>query len=177
MRLIVDLTSDVIRLEFIDHELKRRRRESATGGITIERDRKGQVVAIELAPASSYTPTPQLVHVLVAGNTATGEGPSIEDLQRLIDRMRTAMDGRGQPPRGRHALGRRTRGRRAGVVLKTGALKEARMAAGLSLQALGEGIVSRAAVHMYESADVRPSQEVLSQLAERLGRPIDFFVA
>jgi transcriptional regulator with XRE-family HTH domain len=68
----------------------------------------------------------------------------------------------------------RLRGR--GVTIAPHRLRGARVAAGLSLAELSAGIVTRAAVHLYETGRARPSRAVLEALARRLGQPVDQFL-
>jgi transcriptional regulator with XRE-family HTH domain len=47
----------------------------------------------------------------------------------------------------------------------------------MSLAEVAQGICSRAAVHQFESGLARPSRIVLEQIAQRLGRPVEWFLA
>src|ERR1700704_1955142 len=82
------------------------------------------------------------------------------------------------PGSGRHgqaASGRR--GRRPGVDVKPGSVKQARVEAGLSLGQVANGVVSRTAIYFVETGKSRPSMETLKLIAERTGRPLDYFLA
>jgi len=55
-------------------------------------------------------------------------------------------------------------------------LKEARAAKGLTQAALAEGKVSRSYIGAVERGEVRPTAENLQFIAERLGRPLSYFL-
>ena len=69
------------------------------------------------------------------------------------------------------------KGRREGVDVKPGTVREARLDAGLSLAKVASGVVSRTAIYFVETGKAKPSMETLRLIAERTGRPIDFFLA
>ncbi|TMG29336.1 MAG: helix-turn-helix domain-containing protein, partial [Chloroflexi bacterium] len=84
-----------------------------------------------------------------------------------------AADGsRGQ---GKATSGRR-RGRRRGVEIRPGSVKQARQEAGLSLGQVARGDISRTAIYFVETGKAKPSRETLELIAERTGRPVDFFL-
>src|SRR5437660_11547062 len=66
---------------------------------------------------------------------------------------------------------------RAGVEIRSGSVKEARSAKGLTLAQLGGSELTRAAVHRIETGRSRPSIRSLSLIAERTDRPLSFFLA
>lgn len=70
-----------------------------------------------------------------------------------------------------------TRGRRLGVHVRPGAVRQARLDAGLSLAQVAAGHLTRNAIHLVESGRSRPSMETLQLIADRTGRPLDFFLA
>jgi tetratricopeptide (TPR) repeat protein/DNA-binding XRE family transcriptional regulator len=76
----------------------------------------------------------------------------------------------GKPPSGR-------RGRRRGVEIKPGTVKQARLEAGLSLGQVARGDISRTAIYFVETGKAKPSMETLQLIAERTGRPLDYFLA
>jgi tetratricopeptide (TPR) repeat protein len=76
----------------------------------------------------------------------------------------------GRPPSGR-------RGRRRGVEIKPGTVKRARLEAGLSLGQVARGDISRTAIYFVETGKAKPSMETLQLIAERTGRPLDYFLA
>ena len=87
---------------------------------------------------------------------------------------------RAQPAKGprtgsKAAPGRR--GRRLGVAIKPGTVKQARMEAGLSLGQVAGNAISRTAIYFVETGKAKPSMETLMLIAERTGRPLDFFLA
>jgi tetratricopeptide (TPR) repeat protein/DNA-binding XRE family transcriptional regulator len=69
------------------------------------------------------------------------------------------------------------RGRRHGVEIKPGSVKQARAEAGLSLGQVANGAVSRTAIYFVETGKAKPSIETLRLIAERTGRPLDYFLA
>src|SRR3982074_3405199 len=75
----------------------------------------------------------------------------------------------GRPPSGR-------RGRRRGVEIKPGTVKQARLEAGLSLGQVARGDISRTAIYFVETGKAKPSMETLQLIAERTGRPVEYFL-
>ncbi|TMB45145.1 MAG: tetratricopeptide repeat protein [Chloroflexi bacterium] len=75
---------------------------------------------------------------------------------------------------GRPSSGRR--GRRRGVAIRPGSVKQARAEAGLSLAQVARGDISRTAIYFVESGKAKPSMETLRLIAERTGRPLEFFL-
>src|ERR1700736_1097720 len=69
------------------------------------------------------------------------------------------------------------RGRRKGIEIKPGTVKRARSEAGLSLAQVAGGEISRTAIYFVETGKAKPSMETLKLIAERTGRPLDFFLA
>ncbi|HEX9100243.1 MAG TPA: helix-turn-helix domain-containing protein [Candidatus Dormibacteraeota bacterium] len=69
------------------------------------------------------------------------------------------------------------RGRRHGIEIKPGSVKQARADAGLSLGQVAKGAVSRTAIYFVETGKAKPSIETLKLIAERTGRPLDYFLA
>src|SRR5258708_35916724 len=76
---------------------------------------------------------------------------------------------------GKGSSGRR--GRRRGVEIKPGTVKEARSDAGLSLAQVAGGEISRTAIYFVETGKAKPSMETLKLIAERTGRPLDYFLS
>src|SRR5260370_41214172 len=68
------------------------------------------------------------------------------------------------------------RGRRHGIEIKPGSVKQARAEAGLSLGQVANGAVSRTAIYFGETGKAKPSMATLRLIAERTGRPLDFFL-
>jgi tetratricopeptide (TPR) repeat protein/DNA-binding XRE family transcriptional regulator len=83
-------------------------------------------------------------------------------------------DGVGNATQTGKPLGRR--GRRRGVEVKPGTVKQARMEAGLSLGQVARGDISRTAIYFVETGKAKPSIETLKLIAERTGRPLDYFL-
>ncbi|HAF18645.1 MAG TPA: hypothetical protein DCK96_02730, partial [Chloroflexi bacterium] len=63
------------------------------------------------------------------------------------------------------------RGRRHGIEIRPGSVKQARADAGLSLGQVANGAVSRTAIYFVETGKAKPSLETLRLIAERTGRP------
>ena len=76
---------------------------------------------------------------------------------------------------GKAASGRR--GRRRGIEIKPGTVKQARSDAGLSLAQVAGGEISRTAIYFVETGKAKPSMETLKLIAERTGRPLDYFLS
>ena len=56
------------------------------------------------------------------------------------------------------------------------AIRKARLEAGLSLEKLAHGQVSRQAIHQVEAGKIRPSLRLLRLIAEATGKPLSFFL-
>jgi tetratricopeptide (TPR) repeat protein/DNA-binding XRE family transcriptional regulator len=69
------------------------------------------------------------------------------------------------------------RGRRHGLEIRPGTVKQARIDAGMSLGQVANGVVSRTAIYFVETGKSKPSMETLRLIAERTGRPLDYFLA
>ncbi|MGA8921584.1 MAG: tetratricopeptide repeat protein [Candidatus Dormiibacterota bacterium] len=69
------------------------------------------------------------------------------------------------------------RGRRRGLEIKPGTARQARLEAGLSLAQVAGDQISRTAIFFVETGKARPSMETLRLIAERTGRPLEFFLA
>jgi tetratricopeptide (TPR) repeat protein/DNA-binding XRE family transcriptional regulator len=63
------------------------------------------------------------------------------------------------------------------VDVKPGSVKQARLEAGLSLGQVAAGVVSRTAIYFVETGKSRPSMETLRLIADRTGRPLDYFLS
>ena len=70
----------------------------------------------------------------------------------------------------------RRRGRRRGVEIRPGSVKQARLEAGLSLGQVAREDISRTAIYFVETGKAKPSMETLLLIADRTGRPLDFFL-
>lgn len=64
-----------------------------------------------------------------------------------------------------------------GVDVRPGSVRQARLEAGLTLEQVAQGEVSRAAIHLIEAGKARPSMRTLEHIAKRTGKPIAFFLA
>jgi tetratricopeptide (TPR) repeat protein len=69
------------------------------------------------------------------------------------------------------------RRRLPGVDVDPSSIRQARLAAGLSLSEVAGSDLTRAAVHRVEKGQVRPSMRTLELIAERTGTPVDVFLA
>jgi tetratricopeptide (TPR) repeat protein len=63
------------------------------------------------------------------------------------------------------------------VEIKPGTVKQARLEAGLSLGQVARTDVSRTAIYFVETGKAKPSIETLSLIAERTGKPLEYFLA
>src|SRR5258708_19625441 len=79
-------------------------------------------------------------------------------------------------PRGTGKASSGRRGRRRGVEIKPGTVKQARSDAGLSLAQVAGDEISRTAIFFAATGKPNPSSETLMLIAERPGRPPDFFL-
>src|SRR5487761_323551 len=80
-------------------------------------------------------------------------------------------------PRGIGKVSSGRRGRRRGVEIKPGTVKQARAEAGLSLAQVAGDEISRTAIYFVETGKAKPSMETLKLIAERTGRPLDYFLS
>ena len=92
----------------------------------------------------------------------------------MIDTGNGRKRGAPSPPSAPRATGRR---RLPGVNLRQGAVKQARLEAGLSLALLGKGHVTAPAIYLIETGRTRPSLPTLEHIARRTGKPVEFFLA
>jgi len=70
-----------------------------------------------------------------------------------------------------------TRRRLPGVTIKPGSVKQARHEAGMSLAQVGKGRVTAPAIYLIETGRTRPSLPTLEHIAQRTGKPVEFFLA
>jgi tetratricopeptide (TPR) repeat protein/DNA-binding XRE family transcriptional regulator len=63
------------------------------------------------------------------------------------------------------------------VEIKPGTVKQARAEAGLSLAQVAGDEISRTAIYFVETGKAKPSMETLKLIAERTGRPLDYFLS
>ena len=73
-------------------------------------------------------------------------------------------------------LGSKYRGRRKGVAIRAGSVRQARFEARLSLAQVAAGEISRTAVHHIENDRVKPSLETLRLIARQTRKPIEYFL-
>ncbi len=90
--------------------------------------------------------------------------------------MPHAPEAEGPRGLGKAPSGRR-RGRRRGLEIRPGSVKEARRLAGLSLGQVARADISRTAIYFVETGKAKPSQETLELIAERTGQPLEFFLS
>src|SRR5690348_18141389 len=70
----------------------------------------------------------------------------------------------------------RRRGRRRGVEIRPGSVKQARLEAGLSLGQVAQQDISRTAIYFVETGKAKPSIETLRLIASRTNKPLDYFL-
>src|SRR5436190_24128900 len=70
----------------------------------------------------------------------------------------------------------RRRGRRRGIEIRPGSVKQARQESGLSLGQIARNDISRTAIYFVETGKAKPSIETLRLIAERTNKPLDFFL-
>ena len=90
--------------------------------------------------------------------------------------MTNTTEADGSSEGGKVASSRR-RGRRRGVEIRPGSVKQARLQAGLSLGKVARDDISRTAIYFVETGKAKPSLETLQLIAERTGQPMEFFLA
>ena len=73
-------------------------------------------------------------------------------------------------------LDRHYKGRRKGIAVREGSVRQARLEAQLSLAQVAAGQVSRTAIHLIENGRVKPSLETLQVIARQTRRPIEYFL-
>jgi tetratricopeptide (TPR) repeat protein len=73
-------------------------------------------------------------------------------------------------------LGSRYKGRRKGVAIREGSVRQARLEARLSLAQVAADQLSRTAIHLIENDRVKPSLETLRLIARKTQKPIEFFL-
>ena len=71
---------------------------------------------------------------------------------------------------------RKYRGRRKGIRIREGSVRQAREEAGLSLADVAGQTVSRTAIHLIEHDRVKPSMETLQHIARRTRKPLEYFM-
>ena len=69
------------------------------------------------------------------------------------------------------------RGRLKGVEIKAGAVRQARLEAGLSLAGVAGADLTRAAIHLIETGKSRPSMPTLELISRRTGKPLSYFLS
>lgn len=73
-------------------------------------------------------------------------------------------------------LDTRYRGRRRGIAIREGSVRQARLEARLSLADVAADQVSRTAIHLVEYDRVKPSLETLQLIARQTRKPIEYFL-
>jgi tetratricopeptide (TPR) repeat protein len=68
------------------------------------------------------------------------------------------------------------RGRRKGIDVREGSVRQARKEANLTLAQVAGLKVSRTAIHLIENGRCRPSLETLEQIARQTRKPVEFFL-
>jgi tetratricopeptide (TPR) repeat protein len=73
-------------------------------------------------------------------------------------------------------LDRKYRGRRKGIPIREGSVRQARLEARLSLAEVAAEQVSRTAIHLIEKGTAKPSLETLRLIARQTRQPIEYFL-
>jgi tetratricopeptide (TPR) repeat protein len=73
-------------------------------------------------------------------------------------------------------LDSRYKGRRKGIAIREGSVRQARLEAKLSLAQVATDRVSRTAIHLIEKDRVKPSLETLQLIARQTRKPIEYFL-
>lgn len=73
-------------------------------------------------------------------------------------------------------LDTKRRGRRKGIQIREGSVRQARLEAQLTLAQVADGQLTRAAIHLIEVGRTRPSRETLELIARQTHRPLEFFL-
>jgi tetratricopeptide (TPR) repeat protein len=73
-------------------------------------------------------------------------------------------------------LGSKYKGRRKGVAVREGSVRQARLEARLSLAQVAADQLSRTAIHLIENDRVKPSLETLRLIARKTQKPLEFFL-
>ncbi len=73
-------------------------------------------------------------------------------------------------------LDSRYKGRRKGIAVREGSIRQARREASLSLAQVASGEVSRTAIHLIENGRVKPSIQTLRVIARQTRKPLDYFL-
>src|ERR1700682_5457000 len=73
-------------------------------------------------------------------------------------------------------LGSRYKGRRKGVAVREGSVRQARLEARLSLAQVAADQLSRTAIHLIENDRVKPSLETLKLIARKTQKPLEYFL-
>ena len=76
----------------------------------------------------------------------------------------------------RPAASGKRRGRRRGVDIRPGSVKQARLESGLSLGQVARNDLSRTAIYFVETGKAKPSIETLRLIADRTNKSLDFFL-
>src|SRR5437868_6346682 len=80
------------------------------------------------------------------------------------------------PGRQENVASSRRRGRRRGVEIRAGSVKQARLESGLSLGQVARDDISRTAIYFVETGKAKPSIETLKLIADRTNKPLEFFL-
>src|ERR1700704_5720556 len=73
-------------------------------------------------------------------------------------------------------LDSKRRGRRRGISVRDGSVRQARKEANLPLAQVAGLKVSRTAIHLIETGRCRPSLDTLEQIARQTRKPVEFFL-
>jgi transcriptional regulator with XRE-family HTH domain len=68
------------------------------------------------------------------------------------------------------------RGRLKGIVIRSDSVRQARLEAGLTLEQVAAGKVTRTAIYFIETGRTSPSRETLRLIARQTHKPIAYFL-
>jgi len=164
VRVSIDLSRGVAVLEIAKSHVPPTRAIKVTRGVVANLDVTGRCISVEIGDERRRRPKqPQPPEVVLL--TGTDARFVLELLGRIsVAPAPTAAVVRLVPRKG------------SGVDVDPAKLREARLAAGLSMAALGGSELSRASIHLYETGRARPSRRSLELIAERTERPIESFM-
>jgi len=164
VRVSIDPRGGVAVLEIAKSYVPPLRSRQITRGVVAHIDASGRCITVEIGDERRRRPAkPRAPEVVLL------TGTDARTVLRLLEQISiipapTPSVVRLVPRKGR------------GVDVDPAKLREARLAAGLSMAALAGAELTRSSIHQYETGRARPSRRALEWIAERTGRPIEAFV-
>ncbi len=164
MRVSVDLRLGVAWLEIAKTYVPPMRSRQITRGVIAHLDATGRCISVEIGDERRRRPRqPQPPEVLLL------TGTDARLVLGLLGQLSVA-------PAPAAAVVRLVPRKGRGVDVDPAKLREARLAAGLSMAELAGTELSRASIHLYETGRARPSRRSLELIAARTERPIESFM-